>query len=133
MAFKLGGKDGAASFLTTFTKMFDRYRFSSLVAEYYPSVGTQKDGAVVLAVDLEPSAADADYSVASSRQFVARSPVWGVAKLPLPGVIINAKTWYENDETCCVVEAAVSGTTAGTTYGEVWVSYVAHFEGARGN
>lgn len=127
--------------LTSLSKAYDRYMLNGLTLHYRPSVGTTKDGYIVLAIDWD--AGDSNPTVAKARAFQpqVRIPVWQPADLPCPArklqdlkVLYVGKTG-EVQHNPFSVQAVVplEAATKESVYGDLYVTYDITFEGVSGN
>jgi hypothetical protein len=133
------GRSGA-KFLDSFSALFERYTVSNLVVHYRTSVGTAKDGSIVVGCDWDinqtAQTTFADVSVLNPNRRVA---VWQDFDLPIPSHKLMTRKYYRTaktadpaseENTCLVLYWSVRGSAA-TTYGDLWVSYDVLFEGPR--
>lgn len=143
-ADKVGGKffltpDGF-TWLKSMSKLFERYRFHSLLIEYRPLVGTQTAGAITFAVEWVIAGSP---DKTKTRQVIASftpcmdGPVWNAMNLRLPANQLQSRPWYSVQPGSDPLEGGPGtlwwqyNVPPATDSGEFWVTYDVTLQGTR--
>jgi hypothetical protein len=120
---------------------YERYVFHSLSFEYLPRVPTSTAGTIILAVDLDPDDGDPPATEAGRAQMLSflgarETSIWNALNMPFPsGPLKERGHLYVRTQTAESIEPRTSdtgllqlgmfgvSTTAGTLYGDLFVSY----------
>lgn len=128
------------SWCKTMTKVFERFRYNSLVIEYRPTVGTNTSGAITIGVDWsgpEASITPKDRAHVCAMTPCVDGPVWQAMSLRLPSRLLQSRPWFSLVSTSEPQEQAPGAlyyqynTKPTVSLGEIWVTYDIMFQGTR--
>lgn len=139
--------------LKTLAKVFERYRFKSIVLEYRPLVGAGSGGSTAVGFDWMQSSTSAEVSQSGVLQARATfdkpkilsmtpsfdTPVWGRLKsVVVPSSRLQSRAWYEVVDSITdaspvqdLAPGYIATLSTLANSGELWVTYVAQFSGTR--
>lgn len=129
------GLETSFPWLSAISRRFESYRFTRLMFEYIPDVGSTTDGSLAICPDYDPADDNQHASKATLLSFedAVRGPLWTPLRMVCsPRNLRKRTSWYTRGETQI---GDVKLTDAGnlwlslsyegdqTTIGELWVTY----------